>query len=64
MAKTKHISSILYIERNNEHDKIVMDKISHKKGVQLMCEYVDPTELLEAAVKVFQQSEQYQVSTK
>jgi len=54
MTKTKGVKYVLYIEKKNTLDAVVMDTISRKSGVKLMCEYADPSEILEAAKKVFQ----------
>ncbi len=56
MAKTKRVKYVLYIEKKQTLDKIVMENLSHKSGIKIMCEYVNPAEILEAVTKVFQES--------
>ena len=58
IAKTRNVNSVLYISRDHERDRIVMERFASKRGVKLMCQYNDPVELLDAAIKVFQESEQ------
>lgn len=60
MVKTQLVSFILYVKRNFEHDKTVMEMMATKTGVRLMYEYNDPNELLDAAVQVFQELDQWE----
>ncbi len=52
-AQTRHIKYILYVRKNFQHEKIIMEGFSHKTGVKVLCEYSQPIELLEAVVKAF-----------
>lgn len=54
MTKTKGVKYILYIEKKLTLDKVVMEKFSHKSGVKVMCEYVDPAEILGSVTKIFE----------
>ena len=58
MQKTKHIKYLLYLQKNNMLDKAVIDNLSHKSGVKVLCAYVDPAEIAQAAENIFQESEQ------
>lgn len=58
IAKTRKTSTLLYIRRNFEHDKNVMEKIALKTGISQMLEYTDPAELINAARAVFKKLEQ------
>jgi len=57
IAKTKHIPCILYLHKNDEHAKVVIDKFGDKSGVRVIKEYENPQDLLMAVNKVFQEIE-------
>jgi DNA-binding response OmpR family regulator len=55
IARTKKTSSLLYIPKSTEHDKIEMEKISDIKGIKNRLEYNNPVELLNAANGIFEE---------
>jgi len=58
IARTRKIRTILYVQKDFELDKNVMDKIADKSGITQMVEYDQPADLLNAAVGVFKKLEQ------
>lgn len=52
MSKTRKIKFILYVHRNDQHDKAVLDNFSRKPGVIACVEYNDIKEILELIDRV------------
>ena len=52
--ETKKTQFILYIRKNEMHEKAVMEHFAQKTGVRLMCEYENPMEILAATENIFQ----------
>jgi DNA-binding response OmpR family regulator len=57
LVKTKYVNCVLYLKKNYEHQRVVMDRISTKKGVKALYEYGEASELLLAAADVFEHVE-------
>lgn len=57
IVKTRKTSAVLYVKKNFEHDRTILENFASKRGVKLMLEYREPAELLDAATEVFQGSE-------
>lgn len=53
MSKTSDVKFILYVNRNGQHDKTVLEKMGKKNGVLGCIEYSDPKELLKAVDDAF-----------
>ena len=57
IAKTRKTSSLLYIPKDYDIDKIVLDKMASKSGVTGLIESSEPIDLIDAAVKIFKKLE-------
>ena len=57
IVKTRRTNALLYVRKNFKHDKVILENFATKRGVKLMFEYRESSELLNAANEILQGSQ-------